>query len=45
MYLMKVKAPDQSKTPWDYYEVVQTIPAAQAFQPLSASRCPLVARK
>ena len=45
MYLMKVKAPDQSKAPWDYYEVVQTIPAAQAFQPLSASRCPLVTKK
>ncbi|MES2974704.1 MAG: ABC transporter substrate-binding protein [Pseudomonadota bacterium] len=45
MYLMKVKAPDQSKAPWDYFEVAQVIPAAKAFQPLSASTCPLVARK
>jgi len=42
MYLMQVKKPEESKTPWDYYNVRQTIPAAEAFQPLSASRCPLV---
>jgi len=42
MYLMQVKKPEESKTPWDYYNVRQVIPAAEAFQPLSASRCPLV---
>ena len=42
MYLMQVKKQEESKTPWDYYNVRQTIPAAEAFQPLSASRCPLV---
>jgi len=42
MYLMQVKKPDESKYPWDYYNVRQTIPAAEAFQPLSASKCPLV---
>jgi branched-chain amino acid transport system substrate-binding protein len=42
MYLMQVKTPAESKTPWDYYNVRATIPAAEAFQPLSASRCPLV---
>ena len=42
MYLMQVKKPDESKYPWDYYHVRQTIPAADAFQPLAASKCSLV---
>jgi branched-chain amino acid transport system substrate-binding protein len=42
MYLLQVKKPADSKTPWDYYNVKATIPAAEAFQPLSASRCPLI---
>jgi branched-chain amino acid transport system substrate-binding protein len=42
MYLMQVKKPAESKYPWDYYHVRQVIPGDQAYQPLSASRCPLV---
>ncbi|MBA2351887.1 MAG: ABC transporter substrate-binding protein [Burkholderiales bacterium] len=42
MYLAQVKKPDESKQPWDYYNIRQVIPADQAFQPLSESRCPLV---
>lgn len=42
MYLLQVKKPSESTTPWDYYNVVATIPAAEAFQPLSASKCSLV---
>ncbi len=42
MYLAQVKSPDESKYPWDYYHIRQTIPAEEAFQPLSESRCPLV---
>jgi branched-chain amino acid transport system substrate-binding protein len=42
MYLMQVKKPDESKAEWDYYNVRQTIPADEAFQPLSESRCPLI---
>jgi len=42
MYLLQVKKPEESKSPWDYYNVRATIPAAEAFQPLAASRCPLV---
>ncbi len=42
MYLAQVKKPDESKYPWDYYSIRQTIPAAEAFQPLSLSTCPLV---
>ncbi len=41
-YLFQVKKPAESKGPWDYYHVRQTIPADQAFQPLSTSRCALV---
>ena len=42
MYLFKVKSPDQSTGPWDYYETVATIPAAEAFRPLADGNCPLV---
>ena len=42
MYLMQVKKPSDSKYPWDYYTLKATIPAAEAFQPMSASRCPMV---
>lgn len=42
MYLLQVKKPAQSKSPWDYYTVKAVIPAAEAFQPLSKSRCPLI---
>ena len=42
MYLMQVKKPSESKYPWDYYTVKAVIPAEQAFQPLSLSRCPMI---
>jgi branched-chain amino acid transport system substrate-binding protein len=42
MYLFEVKKPAESKYPWDYYKEVATIPGDKAFQPLSASTCPLV---
>lgn len=32
LYLYKVKKPSESKRTWDYYKVVRTIPAAQAFR-------------
>jgi branched-chain amino acid transport system substrate-binding protein len=41
MYLMQVKTPAQSKEPWDYYNVVQTIPGDQAFTTKAESRCTL----
>jgi len=44
MYLLQVKKPSESTVPWDYYHVRATIPAAEAFQPLAASTCPLVAK-
>ncbi len=42
MYLFEVKAPNESKGPWDYYKLVRTIPAAEAFRPLDKGNCPLV---
>jgi branched-chain amino acid transport system substrate-binding protein len=42
MYLFQVKKPSESFGPWDYYKLIATIPADEAFQPLSASRCPLI---
>jgi branched-chain amino acid transport system substrate-binding protein len=41
-YLVEVKKPSESKAPWDYYKVVATIPADQAFRPLKDGGCPLV---
>jgi branched-chain amino acid transport system substrate-binding protein len=43
MYVFRVKAPAQSKSRWDVYDLVATIPADQAFRPLAAGGCKLVA--
>ena len=42
MYLFRVKAPGDSEGPWDYYELVSTIPAASAFKPMEGGGCALV---
>ena len=42
MYLFEVKKPAESKGPWDYYKLLATIPADQAFRPLNEGGCPLV---
>ncbi|WP_416221110.1 ABC transporter substrate-binding protein [Rhodopseudomonas palustris] len=42
MYLAEVKKPADSKGPWDFYNILETIPGDQAFRPLSESACPLV---
>jgi branched-chain amino acid transport system substrate-binding protein len=41
MYLVEVKKPSESKGAWDYLKVRATIPAAEAFRPLSDGNCPL----
>ena len=41
-YLVEVKAPAESKGPWDLYKVRATIPADQAFRPEKEGGCPLV---
>lgn len=40
MYLARVKSPSESTGPWDYYEIVRTIPGEEAYGPLSESTCP-----
>jgi branched-chain amino acid transport system substrate-binding protein len=42
MYLVEVKTPSESKAKWDYYKVLRRIPADEAAQPLSESKCSLV---
>ncbi|MCX7143618.1 MAG: ABC transporter substrate-binding protein [Proteobacteria bacterium] len=42
MYLMQVKKPEESKSPWDYYHVKQVIPGNDAFQSMENGTCPLV---
>ncbi len=39
MYLMQVKSPKDSKYPWDYLKIVQTIPGEQAFTTKAESKC------
>ena len=41
-YLVEVKKPSESKGPYDYYKVLATIPAEQAFRPLADGGCELV---
>jgi branched-chain amino acid transport system substrate-binding protein len=37
-----VKAPSESKGPWDYLKPRATIPASEAFRPMNEGNCPLV---
>jgi branched-chain amino acid transport system substrate-binding protein len=41
MLLVEVKAPADSKAPWDYFKVVRKIPATEIIAPLSESKCSL----
>jgi branched-chain amino acid transport system substrate-binding protein len=41
-YLFEVKKPEESKYPGDFYKLISTIPADQAFRPLKDGGCPLV---
>jgi branched-chain amino acid transport system substrate-binding protein len=43
MYLFQVKTPAESRYPWDYYKLLQTIPAETAFRPLNEGACKLAA--
>jgi branched-chain amino acid transport system substrate-binding protein len=40
-YLFEVKAPGDSKYPGDFYKLLATIPADEAFRPLKEGNCPL----
>ncbi|MDB5750757.1 MAG: extracellular ligand-binding receptor [Ramlibacter sp.] len=42
MYLFQVKSANQSKTPWDYYNLVAKVPGEQAFTTVAESKCSLL---
>jgi branched-chain amino acid transport system substrate-binding protein len=42
MYLMRIKKPEESKSKWDLYEYLDTVPGEQAFRPMSEGGCPYV---
>ncbi|TDR93325.1 ABC transporter substrate-binding protein [Enterovirga rhinocerotis] len=44
IFLFQVKSPEESKRPWDFYKHIGTVPADEAYRPLSASTCKLVPR-
>jgi branched-chain amino acid transport system substrate-binding protein len=41
-YLVQVRKPAGVTRAWAYYDVLERVPAAEAYQPLSESECPLV---
>src|SRR5690606_1176676 len=41
-YLFEVKKPEESRGPFDYYKLLQTTPAEEAFRPLNEGGCSLV---
>ena len=41
-YLLEVKTPAESRGPWDYYKLLQTTAADEAFRPLAEGGCSLV---
>jgi branched-chain amino acid transport system substrate-binding protein len=45
IYLFQVKSPAESKNDWDFYKLVSTIPADQAFRPLREGGCSLIANQ
>jgi branched-chain amino acid transport system substrate-binding protein len=42
MYLFEVKSPDESEGDWDFYKLVNEIPADVAFRPMEEGGCELV---
>ncbi len=41
-YLFEVKAPGESRGPWDYYKLLGTTPAEEAFRPVAEGGCAMV---
>jgi branched-chain amino acid transport system substrate-binding protein len=41
MFLMQVKKPDASTTPWDYFNIIATIKGDDAFTTKAESKCAL----
>jgi branched-chain amino acid transport system substrate-binding protein len=43
-YVFRVKSPEESKSKWDLYQLVRTIPPEQAFRSMEEGHCPLLAQ-
>jgi branched-chain amino acid transport system substrate-binding protein len=41
-YLFEATRPAEANGPWDYYKLLSTIPADEAFTLLQSSNCPLL---
>jgi branched-chain amino acid transport system substrate-binding protein len=42
LYLFEVKKPSESKARYDYYKLLSTVPAAEAFRPMTTGGCPFI---
>lgn len=42
MYLVQVKTPAESSGPWDYYKIIERLPAENVYNSLEESTCSLV---
>jgi branched-chain amino acid transport system substrate-binding protein len=45
VYVFEVKKPEESKYPWDYFKLLDTIPGEKAFLTMEEGGCALVANK
>ena len=39
MLTARIKSPSEQRHPWDYYEILGAVPAAEAFRPIERSKC------
>ena len=42
MFLMQVKTPAESKGPWDYYKIIETLPGDKVYGSLAESTCSFI---
>ncbi len=42
MFLMQVKTPAESKGPWDYYKIIETLPGDKVYGSLAESTCAFI---
>ena len=42
VFLFETKTPAESRSEWDMFKLLATVPAEQAFRPLNEGKCPLV---
>lgn len=42
MHLFEVKAPEESRKPWDYYRFLRSVEGEKAFRPLADGKCSLI---